>query len=129
MAHGSARLGRDRYRTTLQLGNHQLVADERQSLGGRDAGPAPCDLIVAGLAACTAITLRMVADHKGWSLEFVDVEVRFARDDDGARIERTLFLAGVDAEQKATLADIAERTPVTLTLKTGMPIFTTVSDA
>ena len=114
MAHGSARIGRDKYRTEIEVGGHRLVSDEGAKLGGADAGPAPYDLVLAGLGACTAITLRMYADRKQWPLESVEVQLKTVREGDALRIERILVIAGLDDEQKARLADIAERTPVTL---------------
>lgn len=127
MAHGTAHIGRDTYRTEIDVSGHKLVADEPPALGGANAGPAPYDLILAGLGACTAITLRMYADRKGWPLDSVDVGLRTVRDGETLRIERVLTLAGLDDEQRARLADIAERTPVTLTLKGGLPIHTTLA--
>jgi len=126
MAHGSARIGRDKYRTDIEVGGHRLVSDEGAKLGGADAGPAPYDLVLAGLGACTAITLRMYADRKQWPLESVEVQLKTVREGDALRIERILVIAGLDDEQKARLADIAERTPVTLSLKNGMPIRTSL---
>ena len=126
MAHGSARIGRDKYRTEIEVGGHRLVSDEGAKLGGADAGPAPYDLVLAGLGACTAITLRMYADRKQWPLESVEVRLKTVREGDILRIERTLVIAGLDGEQKARMADIAERTPVTLSLKNGMPIRTSL---
>lgn len=126
MAHGSARIGRDKYRTEIEVGGHRLVSDEGAKLGGADAGPAPYDLVLAGLGACTAITLRMYADRKQWPLESVEVQLKTVREGDALRIERILVIAGLDDEQKARLADIAERTPVTLSLKNGMPIRTSL---
>ena len=126
MAHGSARIGRDKYRTEIEVGGHRLVSDEGAKLGGADAGPAPYDLVLAGLGACTAITLRMYADRKQWPLESVEVQLKTVREGDALRIERILVIAGLDDEQKVRLADIAERTPVTLSLKNGMPIRTSL---
>ena len=127
MAHGTAHIGRDTYRTEIEVSGHKLVADEPPALGGANAGPAPYDLILAGLGACTAITLRMYADRKDWPLESLDVGLRTVRGEQGLRIERTLTIVGLDDEQRARLADIAERTPVTLTLKDGLPIHTTLA--
>ncbi|MBA4110342.1 MAG: osmotically inducible protein C [Leptothrix sp. (in: Bacteria)] len=125
MAHGVARIGRDQYSTRIEVGGHALVSDEPQALGGANAGPAPYDLLLASLGACTAITLRMYADRKAWPLESVEVGLHFSRGEDGAgKIDRTLSIAGLDDEQAARLLDIAERTPVTLTLKGGVPIHT-----
>ncbi|MDO9004343.1 MAG: OsmC family protein [Aquabacterium sp.] len=127
MAHGIARIGRDQYRTQIEVGGHALVSDEPQALGGANAGPAPYDLLLASLGACTAITLRMYADRKAWPLASVEVGLHFSRGDDGAsKIDRTLTITGLDDEQQARLLDIAERTPVTLTLKGGVTIHTTL---
>lgn len=126
MAHSTARIGRDRYRTQIDTGNgHALIADEPEALGGANAGPAPYDLLLASLGACTAITLRMYAERKRWPLESVEVALRLYRDaDEVPAIERGLRLVGLDDAQRARLADIAERTPITLTLKAGVSIHT-----
>ena len=123
MAHGTARIGKDRYRTEINVSGHDLIGDEGPGLGGKNAGPAPYDFLLAGLGACTAITLRMYADRKQWPLESVEVALKLVSKD-GLRIDRALTIAGLDDEQMARLADIAERTPVTLTLKGGLPIDT-----
>ena len=123
MAHGTARIGKDRYRTEINVSGHDLIGDEGPGLGGKNAGPAPYDFLLAGLGACTAITLRMYADRKQWPLESVEVALKLTSRE-GLRIDRVLTIAGLDDEQMARLADIAERTPVTLTLKGGLPIDT-----
>lgn len=123
MAQGTARIGNDRYRTEIEVGGHAIIADEPASLGGQGVGPAPYDLLLASLGACTAITLRMYADRKGWPMESVEVALRLYGKDE-RRIDRVLTIAGLDDEQQARMADIAERTPVTLTLKSGLPIDT-----
>jgi putative redox protein len=128
MASGVAHIGKDTYHTTIEVGGHALVGDEPPRNGGANTGPAPYDFLLAGLGACTAITLRMYADRKQWPLDAVDVAMHLAPDDDGAlQVKRTLTLHGdVDEAQKARLAEIAEKTPVTLTLKGGLKIVTTV---
>ena len=123
MAQGSARIGRDHYRTEIVVGGHEIIADEPPALGGQGAGPAPYDLLLASLGACTAITLRMYADRKEWPLESLGVALRLHGKDE-RRIKRILTIVGLDDAQKARLADVAERTPVTLTLKNGLPIDT-----
>jgi putative redox protein len=116
------------YRVELRAGSHQLVADEPAAGGGTDAGPSPFGLLSSGLAACTAMTLRMYADRKGWTVDAIEVDVRYDVDDDGkGSIARTItFPAATPAEQRDRLADIAERTPVTLAIRNGVPITTTV---
>ncbi|HEV2650956.1 MAG TPA: OsmC family protein [Rhizomicrobium sp.] len=128
MAHAKADIGQTQYATTIEAGGHRIIADEPPSNGGADAGPAPYDLLVAALSACTAITLKMYANHKGWPLTACHVGVSFIRTPDKVeRIERTLKLEGdLTDEQRARIADIAERTPVTLTLKKGLAITTTL---
>jgi putative redox protein len=74
-----ARIGEIDYAVDLQTGKHQLVADEPASHGGNNAGPSPFSLLLSGLAACTAITLRMYAQRKGWNLTAVDVEAQLFR--------------------------------------------------
>ena len=128
MAHAKANIGLARYSVRIEAGGHHLIADEPASNGGANAGPAPYDLLLASLAACTAITLRMYADRKQWDVGSIGVDLHFLRDGDGERIERKLRLdATLSEEQRARLADIAERTPVTLTLKRGLPITTTLA--
>jgi putative redox protein len=108
-------------------GHHQLCADERAELGGQDVGPAPYELLCAALCACTAITLRMYAERKKWPLRAVHVDVRYTQEGKKGAIARVLTFEGeLDGEQRARLADVAERTPVTLTLKQGVPITTTL---
>ncbi|ANJ72091.1 OsmC family protein [Ralstonia insidiosa] len=123
MTHGTAHIGSTPYRTDIVVGGHAITADEPPALGGQGVGPAPYDLLLASLGACTAITLKMYAARKEWPLESLDVSLRLVGIDD-RRIERTLSIVGLDEKQKARLAEVAERTPVTLTLKSGLPIDT-----
>ncbi|MEI9990630.1 MAG: OsmC family protein [Rhizomicrobium sp.] len=127
VARAGARLAEARYRTDIRAGHHALIADESVSAGGADAGPSPFAYVLAGLGACTAITLRMYAEHKKWPLTGLGVDLEYYRDDKAFRVERMLHIEGaLDAEQRARLADIAERTPVTLALKAGATINTKV---
>ena len=59
----------------IRARRHTLTADEAASHGGTDTGPTPYETLVSALAACTAITLRMVAQRKGWELGAIHVEV------------------------------------------------------
>jgi len=129
VARARAKLAEARYRTDIRAGHHDLVADEGPHEGGADAGPTPFGLVLAGLGACTAITLRMYAERKSWPLTGLSVDLEYYRDDKAFRIERVLHIEGaLDAEQRARMADIAERTPVTLALKTGNTINTKLAD-
>jgi putative redox protein len=125
VAHATADTGTSNYTVSLRAGHHTLVADERAAAGGQDAGPAPHELLCAALGACTAITLRMYAQRKAWPLSAVHVDVRLQIEGDARTITRRLRLTGeLDDTQRARLADVAERTPVTLTLKQGVAITT-----
>lgn len=115
------------YRHNIHTGHHDLVADEPVSAGGQDAGPAPYDYVLAGLGACTAITLRMYAEKKNWDIGELKVELTLLKNHEGeASIERVLrSSATLSNEQWERLLDIAGKTPVTKTLQAGTPISTT----
>jgi putative redox protein len=122
-----ATIGTENYAVSITAGTHHLEADEGVKLGGKDTGPAPYELLCSALAACTAITLRMYAERKQWPLQAVRVDLRFSREGDKDKIARNLSFTGdLDSSQRARLADIAERTPVTLSLKHGVEITTKV---
>ena len=128
MAHARATIGTTNYAVAIAAGHHQLNADEGPALGGKDTGPAPFDILCSALAACTGITLRMYAERKAWPLRGVQVDVRFSGTGKEGAIARVLSFDGqLSQEQRARLADIAERTPVTLTLKNGVAITTTLA--
>lgn len=114
------------YRHDIQTGQHRLVADEPPHAGGADAGPAPYDLLLASLGACTAITLRMYAERKQWPLGKLTVDLQLLKNREGeTRIDRQVSSDGtLDDAQWQRLLEIAEKTPVTLTLKTGATIET-----
>jgi len=132
-----ARIGQSELVTDILADGHRLVADEPISLGGSNLGPAPYDYLMAGLGACTAMTLRLYADRKDWPLDSVTVrlnhqkieaadckncETREGRLD---QIERQIELAGgLDDQQKDRLLQIANRCPVHRTLKSEIVIKT-----
>jgi putative redox protein len=128
MAHAKGSIGTTNYAVSITTGHHQLNADEGAELGGKDVGPSPYDLLCSALCACTAITLRMYAVRKQWPLRAVHVSVRFMLEGKESAIARVVSFEGeLDEEQRARLLQIAERTPVTLTLKQGMAITTTLA--
>ncbi|MGE0735840.1 MAG: OsmC family protein [Alphaproteobacteria bacterium] len=111
---------------TIEARGHRLTADEPTDAGGTDTGPAPYELLLGSLAACTALTLRMYADRKRWDLGKIDVTTRFRRDFDGTEwIERDIRCSNpLDAAQRERLAEISEKTPVTKTLTRSLAIAT-----
>ena len=128
VADATATIGTDRYHVDLQAGRHGLAADEPAEHGGADTGPAPFGLLLSGLGACTAITLRMYADRKSWPLEGVDVQLAYTVKDRTTRwIDRQITLRGpLGDDQQTRLAEIAEKTPVTRAVRAGTEIRTTV---
>jgi putative redox protein len=121
---------------------HRLRADEPVEAGGADSGPGPYDFLLAGLGACTAMTLRLYAERKKWPLENAHVTLRHAKIHaaDCAecetkagmldRIERIIRLDGpLDPEQKARLMEIADKCPVHRTLTSEIRIETRMAEA
>ena len=109
--------GQGRYQQEVIAGEHRMLADEPVSLGGADAGPAPFDFLMAGLGACTAMTLRMYAERKG--LQLRRVSVALSHDSvpvDGAKRDRFLRHITLDGdltgEQRARMLEIANKCPV-----------------
>jgi putative redox protein len=130
MARAHATIGTKHYATRIIVSGHAIIADEPKSNGGGNVGPDPYDLLLSSLAACTAITLRMYAERKEWALRAIAVDLHFVRQNKEERIERKITLDGeLNHEQRARIAEIAEKTPVTLTLKRGLPIATELTPA
>jgi putative redox protein len=129
--------GEGRFMQRVRAGRHALIADEPRAVGGDDQGPGPYDYLLAGLGACTSMTVRMYAERKGWPLERVSVRLQhdriYAEDcadcetSDGKidEIKREIDLTGpLDGEQREKLMEIADRCPVHRTLTTETKIRT-----
>ena len=108
-----AHIGLDKYKTIIESGTQHWLADEPADHGGADSGPSPFQHILAGLGACTTITLRMYADRKQWPLQSVDVQLSLATENGLTQIGRDIQLHGtLSAEQKDRLLQIANTCPV-----------------
>lgn len=123
----------------VYIDQHTLRADEPVSYGGTDTGPSPYDYLLAGLGACTSMTIRMYAKRKGIPLDGVSVKLKHekihAQDcetcetEEGKvdRIEREIRLKGeqLSLEQRDAMLRIADRCPVHRTLTAEIDIRTT----
>jgi uncharacterized OsmC-like protein/alpha-beta hydrolase superfamily lysophospholipase len=132
--------GQGKFQQTVRAGRHTLIADEPVAQGGLDSGPNPYDLVLAGLGACTSMTLRLYADQKGLPLQHVSVALKHSRihaadcetceTKEGRvdRIDRVLTLTGnLDTAQRKRLLEIADKCPVHRTLTSEIDIRTTES--
>jgi putative redox protein len=132
---------KSKFNQTITVGPHHLVADEPKAAGGEDAGPGPYDFLLAGLGACTSMTMRLYADRKSLPLDRVTVTLThskiYAKDcaecetRDGMldQIERGIAMDGaLDAEQRKKLMEIADKCPVHRTLTSEIRIVTSAVD-
>jgi len=133
--------GTGSFAQNVMIGQHRLRADEPEPVG-TDTGPAPYDFLLAGLGACTSMTVRMYAERKKWPLEKVTVTLRHSRvhaldcsdceTETGQvdRIERVLRFDGdLDDDQRQKLREIADKCPVHRTLHSEIIIDTSVAPA
>ena len=126
-----------RFQQAITVGPHRLLADEPVKVGGNDTGLSPYDLVLAGLGACTAMTLRLYAERKALPLDRVSVVLKHdkihAVDCENCetkegmidRIDRTVMLEGkLSDEQRQRLMEIADKCPVHRTLESEIDIRT-----
>ncbi len=120
--------GNGPYGQFITSGRHVFGADEPESLGGRDTGPDPYELLLAALGACTSMTLRLYAERHKWPLDRVEVRLKQVRagtpsGDVTDQFERSITLSGaLSEEQKQRLLEIAGRCPVSRTLRRASEI-------
>ena len=132
---------RGRFQQQVTAGRHRFLADEPTAAGGLDSGPSPYDLVLAGLGACTAMTLRLYAERKALPLEEVTVALDHGkihaadcaecetREGMLDRIERSITLEGeLDAAARARLMEIADKCPVHRTLTSEIDIHTSLTE-
>jgi uncharacterized OsmC-like protein/pimeloyl-ACP methyl ester carboxylesterase len=130
-----------KFQQTVSIGPHRLFADEPVSAGGEDTGPGPYDFVLAGLGACTSMTMRLYADRKSLPLERTTVTLSHSKihTEDCAEcetkagmldhIDMVIAMEGaLDAEQRKRLMEIADKCPVHRTLTSEIRIVTRPAD-
>jgi putative redox protein len=108
------------FRHEVEIREHELLADEPEENGGEDAGPSPQELLAASLASCTAITMEMYADRKGWAVGDLEVNVNYEPAQRGSptKFEMEVRMPKeLPEEQREKLMQIAAKCPVHRTLE------------
>jgi putative redox protein len=115
-----ARRDGGKLRQDLEIRSHTLVADEPKDTGGGDEGPSPQELLAASLASCTAITVEMYADRKGWNVGDMTVDVKYEPAQRGSPTRFQLVVTmpkELPEDQRQRLMQIAAKCPVHRTLE------------
>lgn len=101
------------YRVVNSIRGHECVADEPIDEGGLDQGPKPTEIVLASLASCKLMTVKMYANRKGWKLDEVKVELEYLERGEVAKVSKKIeFIGDLDEDQRKRLLDISGRCPV-----------------
>ena len=115
-----ATINNEHYACSVTNGAHEVIVDEPVELGGTHKGFAPKGLLMASLASCVAITLRMYVDRKGWAVDKIEVEVNMGIENaQNIFLEEITCTGDLTEEQKQRLEDIATKCPVSKILTAG----------
>ena len=109
-----------KYTHEVKVRDHKLMADEPAEDGGDDLGPSPQELLAASLASCTAITMEMYAQRKGWNTDGLEVDVDYTPADRGSPTRFKMIMrmpAHLSEEQVEKLRVIAAKCPIHRTLE------------
>jgi putative redox protein len=121
-------LDRAHYKTKVYAGGHFIYADEPEDLGGTDEGISPGALLLASLGSCTAITIRMYADHKNMELDAIKIELAICKEEEMSKsttISRKIELTGqLNDAQRERLMQIADKCPIHKILSNPITILT-----
>ncbi|MFC5271535.1 OsmC family protein [Adhaeribacter terreus] len=131
-----AEVGENSLQASIQAGKHEMIADEPESLGGKDTGPEPFDYLLSALAACTTITLRMYADRKDWPVSMINAVVSLLKEEAGDAVEleknpvkklqtNITVTGNLTDDQVLRLLEIAKKCPVH---KAILPAFKIVTE-
>ena len=120
----TAAIGTTSRGVVVHAGGHLIHAEGERPRREIGAGPAPYDLVLAGLGACTFLALETHAARNRREIGSLQIVLRMRHSHGGLQIERTIAVEGLNSPQKTELAAVAEQTPVTLTLRSGATIKT-----
>jgi putative redox protein len=116
----TARRNGGEFKHDVEIGEHHLTADEPEDHGGSDEGPSPQELLAASLASCTAVTIEMYAQRKGWEIGELEVDVNYEPAQKGSPTKFTMAVRlpkELPQEQSEKLMQIAAKCPVHRTLE------------
>jgi putative redox protein len=108
------------FKHEIEIGEHEVTADEPEKNGGSDEGPSPQELLAASLASCTAITIEMYAERKGWEIGDIVVDVDYEPAQRGSPTKfamRIRMPKELPEDQRERLMQIAAKCPVHRTLE------------
>lgn len=127
----AAETGASAFAVSIAIGEHKLIGDEPEAVGGAGLGPNPFELLTASLAECTAMTVRWFAINHGGALEHVEVVVDHVKKVIvGATapvdvFEKTVFMSGdLTGSQRARLLDVAGKCPIQRLLEASSLVHT-----
>lgn len=130
MAKISSSIQQENYKIEIKSpSGNLLIADEPTSMGGRDLGFSPKELLASSLAACTSATVKIFADRKQWELEEVkiDVELEYSKEEKKTIIQRSIeFIGPLDEKQKKQLLAVANACPIHKILENPIEINTRI---
>jgi uncharacterized OsmC-like protein/pimeloyl-ACP methyl ester carboxylesterase len=132
---------KSKFQQTVSIGPHRMLADEPIAAGGEDSGPGPYDFVLAGLGACTSMTMRLYAERKSLPLERTTVTLKHSKihaedcaecETKGGMLDQIDMVIGMegalDPEQRKRLMEIADKCPVHRTLTSEIHIVTRAAD-
>ena len=123
----SIKLGAQDFTTLVEIRDHDFLIDEPEEVGGQDQGGTPSEILLASLASCTAITMKMYAKRKGWPLDGVDMEMELERQTESGELttfirEKITLHGDLTEEQRKRILAIGKKCPVHRTLTSKVEI-------
>lgn len=121
-------LDRSHYKTKVYSGGHFIYSDEPGDIGGTDEGMAPAALLLASLGSCTAITIRMYADRKGFNLDHIKIDLAICKEEEMNKetviTRKIVFTGELTEEERKRLLVIADKCPIHKILSNPIKIAT-----